>query len=67
MSWKTTTEIRREGGKLHVLSVLPNLFRYKRIEEEPKPEYDPDQFSWCQGEECARDWQDPPLVRGRKP
>jgi len=32
-----------------------------------KSHIDPDQFSWCQGEECARDWQDPPLVRGRKP
>ena len=24
----------------------------------PYQRQDPGQFSWCQGEECARDWQD---------
>ena len=57
VSWKATNETIREGGKLHVLTVLPQLLRYKKIDEPPK--YDPEQFSWCQGEECARDWQDP--------
>lgn len=58
MSWKAANETIREGGKLHVLTVLPQLLRYKKLDD--KPTYDPEQFAFLRGnEECAREWQDP--------
>ena len=39
-------------------------YRHTKIAQAPK--VDPDQFSFLQGDDCAREWQDSALVRGRK-
>ena len=45
LMWCDVVRIPRKGAKV---CRLP-----------PYQRQDPEQFSWCQGEECARDWQDP--------
>ena len=44
LMWCDVVRIPRKGAKV---CRLP-----------PYQRHDPGQFSWCQGEECARDWQD---------